>query len=335
MVNSRLDSLDFDLPAHLEAGEPPEARGLGRDEVRLMVSRKSDDSIEHVGFRDLPNVLRPGDVLAINTSGTRKASLPAVRTDGSEVRLHLSTRLPADLWMVEMRSSDGTRPFLHARPVEVMELPGGGSAHLHAPYRPELRNDPLADVRLWIATLALPCDVDTYMDVYGAPIRYGYVHEDWPIEVYQNVYATEAGSAEMPSAGRAFTPEVITKLVATGRSDRAADPAHRRGKSGSRRTAFRGVLPRAGRIGAGMINLARENGGRIIAVGTTVVRALETVAEEAGRVHPGQGWTDLVISPERPMRIVDGLLTGMHEPRATHLAMLQALTGPDHLRADL
>lgn len=332
MVNSRLDTLSFDLPPSLEAGEPPEARGLGRDEIRLMVSRKSDDSIEHVGFRDLPDVLRPGDVLVINTSGTRKASLPAIRTDGSELRLHLSTHLPADLWMVEMRSSDGTLPFLHARPGEVMALPGGGSAHLHAPFRPELRDDPLADVRLWIATLALPCDVDTYLDVYGAPIRYGYVQENWPIEVYQNVYATEAGSAEMPSAGRAFTPEVITKLVAkgiqiaplilhTGVASLEADEP-----------PFEEYYRVPGES-ARAVNLARENGGRIVAVGTTVVRALETVAEEAGRVHPGHGWTDLVMSPERPMRIVDGLLTGMHEPHATHLSMLQALTGPDHLRA--
>lgn len=331
MMNSRLDSLDFDLPANLEAGEPPEARGLGRDEVRLMVSRPSDDSIEHVGFRDLPEVLRPGDVLAINTSGTRKASLPAIRADGSELRLHLSTRLPAEMWMVEMRSSDGTLPFLHARPGEVMALPGGGSAHLHAPYRPELRDGPGADVRLWIATLALPYDVDTYMDVYGAPIRYGYVRENWPIEVYQNVYATEAGSAEMPSAGRAFTPEVITKLVAkgiqvaplilhTGVASLEADEP-----------PFEEYYRVPGES-ARAINLARENDGRIIAVGTTVVRALETVADRAGKVSHGEGWTSLVISPQRPMRIVDGLLTGFHEPRASHLAMLQALAGLKHLQ---
>ncbi len=332
IVDSRLDSLVFDLPSRLEAGEPPEVRGFDRDEVRLMVSRQSDDSIEHVAFRDLPGVLHAGDVVVINTSGTRKASLPVSRSDGLELRLHLSTRLPAETWAVEVRTSDAKGPFFRASPGEVLALPGGGSAHLHAPYRPEHRADPDADVRLWMATLKLPCGVNTYLDVYGAPIRYGYVRDNWPIEYYQNVYATETGSAEMPSAGRAFTPRVITNLVAEGvqiaplilhtgvASLESDEPPYEE--------YYRVPEPTAR-----VINSARENSGRIIAVGTTVVRALETVAEEAGWVYPGQGWTDLVISPERPMRVVDGLLTGLHEPRATHLAMLQALTGPDHLRA--
>ena len=326
-----LDALSFDLPPNLEAGEPPEARGLGRDEVRLMVSRISDDSIEHVAFRDIPGLFGPGDVLAINTSGTRNASVPAFRADGSELRLHISTRLPAEIWMVEMRSSDGTRPFLHAGAGEVFALPGGGSAHLHAPGGPDHRGDPRADVRLWIATLKLPCEVDTYLDVYGAPIRYGYVREDWPSEYYQNVYATEAGSAEMPSAGRAFTPEVITKLVATG--VQIAPLILHTGVASLEvdEPPFDEYFRVPGES-ARAINLAREHGGRIIAVGTTVVRALETVADSSGRVSQGEGWTSLVVSPQRPMRIVDGLLTGLHEPRATHLAMLQALTGLSHLK---
>ena len=210
-------------------------------------------------------------------------------------------------------------------------MPGDGSAHLHAPYRPEHRGDPDADVRLWIATLHLPYEVDTYLDVYGAPIRYGYVRDNWPIEVYQNEYATEAGSAEMPSAGRAFTPRVITDLVAKGvqiaplilhtgvASLESDEPPYEE--------YYRVPEPTAR-----VINNAHKNGGRIVAVGTTVVRALETVADKTGRVYPGEGWTTLLISPERPMRIVDGLLTGMHEPSATHLSMLQALTGLDHLR---
>lgn len=330
-VNSKLDSLAFELPSRLEAGEPPEARGLSRDAVRLMVSRRSDDSIEHISFRELPDALRPGDVVVINTSGTRKASLPILESDDSGLRLHLSTQLPAEMWAVEVRASNGTRPFLDARAGEVFALPGGGSAHLHAPYRPELRDDPEANVRLWIATLELPFDLDTYLDVYGAPIRYGYARDNWPIGYYQNVYATETGSAEMPSAGRAFTPRVIADLVAKGvliaplilhtgvASLETDEPPYEE-------------YYRVPATTARVINDAHRNGGRIIAVGTTVVRAIETVADETGRVYPGEGWTTLVISPERPMRIVNGLLTGMHEPSATHLSMLQALTGLDHLR---
>ena len=331
MVNSKLDSLAFDLPSKLEAGEPPEARGLSRDEVRLMVSRIGDDTIEHIAFRDLPEALRAGDVLVINTSGTRKASLPVVRSDGLELRLHLSTELPAEMWAVEVRSADASRPFPHARAGEVLTLPGGGSAQLHVPYRPDLREDPAAAVRLWIATMNLPYDVETYLDVYGMPIRYGYVRDNWSIGYYQTVYATEAGSAEMPSAGRAFTPEVITELVAKGiqiaplilhtgvASLEADEPPYEE---------YYRVPVESTRV----INNASENGGRIIAVGTTVVRALETVADRAGRVSPGEGWTTLVISPERPMRVVRGLLTGLHEPSATHLSMLQALAGLEHLK---
>jgi S-adenosylmethionine:tRNA ribosyltransferase-isomerase len=80
------------------------------------------------------------------------------------------------------------------------------------------------------------------------------------------------------------------------------------------------------------VNGARAAGRRVVAVGTTAVRALETVTEQSGVAHPGEGWTDLVITPERGLRAVDGLLTGLHEPRATHLAMLAALCGAGHLR---
>ena len=333
MMDSKLDSLTFDLPSDLEAGEPPEARGLSRDQVRLMVSWQSDDAIEHIGFRDLPDVLQAGDVVVINTSGTRKASLPIIRPDGTELRLHLSTQLPADMWAVEIRQPNGiaTQPFYHAQAGEVFTLPGSGSAQLHAPYRPEQRHNPNADIRLWIATLNLPHDPDTYLDIYGLPIRYSYVQNDWPIDYYQTVYATEVGSAEMPSAGRAFTPKIITKLVAKGiqiaplilhtgvASLEADEPPYEEYYRVSAETAQ-------------IINNTRKNGGRIIAIGTTVVRALETVADKAGHVSQGEGWTSLIISPDRPMQIVDGLLTGMHEPSATHLSMLQALAGLEHLK---
>src|SRR5690349_96211 len=99
--------LDFDLLPELEAHEPPEARGLTRDEVRLMVSYRSDDRVVHTRFRDLPSFLQAGDVLVINTSGTLNAAIEATRSDGMALELHLSTRLPADLWIVEVRPPDG------------------------------------------------------------------------------------------------------------------------------------------------------------------------------------------------------------------------------------
>ena len=271
--------------------------------------------------------------MVINTSGTRKAALPAVRADGSSLRLHLSTQLPGEMWVVEIREPNdvASQPFYRAGAGEVLMLPGGGSVHLHTPYLSALRNTPGADVRLWVATLQLPFETDTYLDIYGMPIRYGYVGNDWPTKMYQTTYATEMGSAEMPSAGRAFTPEMITRLVAKGvqvaplilhtgvASLEADEPPYEEFYRVSVQTA-------------GVISEARKHGRRIIAVGTTVIRALETVTDGAGRVSPGEGWTALVISPERPMRSVDGLLTGLHEPTATHLSMLPALAGLEHLK---
>ncbi len=139
------------------------------------------------------------------------------------------------------------------------------------------------------------------------------------------------GSAEMPSAGRPFTPELLTQLMARGvhvvplilhtgvASPEGHEPPYEE---------FYRVPVEAART----VNMARTAGKRVVAVGTTVVRALETVADGEGAVHPGQGWTRLVITPQRGLRVVDGLLTGLHEPRITHLAMLEALTGPYHLQ---
>lgn len=333
MMDSKLDSLAFDLPAELEASEPIEARGLRRDDVRLMVSWRADDAIEHTTFRNLPDVLQAGDVVVINTSGTRKAAVPVVQDDGPALRVHLSTQLPADMWAVEIRERDGeaTKPFYGANAGDVFDLPGGGSVQLHAPYRSDLRQVADVDVRLWLATVHVPFEVDTYLDVYGMPIRYGYVAQDWSAEMYQTVYATEVGSSEMPSAGRAFTAEVMTQLVARGvqvaplilhtgvASLEADEPPYEE---------FYRVPAETAQV----INEARKHGGQVIAVGTTVIRALETVTDKRGHVSPGEGWTTLVVSPDRPMRAVDGLLTGMHEPTATHLSMLQALAGLDHLK---
>ncbi len=327
-----LGPLDFELPPELEAAEPPEARGLARDEVRLMVSYRAGDRVVHTRFRDLPEFLAAGDVLVINTSGTLNAALGATRPDGTPVELHLSTRLPADLWIVEVRrpGDRASLPFLDAAAGETLRLPGGAAATLLVPYTADRRDEP-GPVRLWIATLHLPGALDQYLEQYGFPIRYGYVRQSWPNSYYQTVYATEMGSAEMPSAGRAFTHELITRLVARGvqiaplilhtgvASLEDHEPPYEE---------FYRVPAETARV----VNAARAAGRRVIAIGTTVVRALETVADADGAVHPGEGWTRLVITPERGLRVVGGLLTGMHEPRATHLAMLEALTGIDHLK---
>jgi len=329
--------LTFDLPPELEAGQPPEARGLARDQVQLMVSYLADNRIEHTQFRRLPDYLQAGDVVVINTSGTLNAALDVTRVDGTSLELHLSTRLPADLWVVEVRRPGigpdrvASRPFRQASPGETLTLPGGASATLHIPYRPEQRAPGHDQIRLWLATLALPAAVEDYLQEYGFPIRYGYVKQAWPIEYYQTVYATEPGSAEMPSAGRAFTPELITRLVAQG-VQIAPLILHTGVASLEDHEPPYEEFYRVPADTARLVNAARAAGRRIIAVGTTVVRALETVTNANGVIHPGTGWTDLVITPQRGLRAVTGMLTGLHEPEATHLAMLKALAGLEHLQ---
>jgi S-adenosylmethionine:tRNA ribosyltransferase-isomerase len=328
-------SLDFDLPAELEAGEPPEARGLARDEVRLMVSYRSDNRVVHTQFRDIGAFLDAGDLVVINTSGTMNAALSAARDDGTALELHLSTHLPADLWVVELRlpGEKGTQPFYTARAGEKLHLPGGATATLHVPYIRNRNIAPGGPTRLWIATLYLPfpLPLKEYLEQYGSPIRYSYVRQSWPISYYQSVYATEVGSAEMPSAGRAFTTELITKLVAHGvqvaplllhtgvASLEKQEPPYEE---------FYRVPPETARL----VNATHVAKKRVIAIGTTVVRALETVTDKAGTTHAGEGWTDLIITPQRGMYAVNAMLTGLHEPLATHLAMLEALAGRKHLK---
>jgi S-adenosylmethionine:tRNA ribosyltransferase-isomerase len=332
---ARLDALAFDLPPELEASAPPEARGLQRDEVRLMVSYRSTDRIVHAHFRDIGSFLRPGDVVVINTSGTLNAALNATRADGTPIELHLSTHLPADAWIVELRQpgEKGTQPFYQATRGEMLQLPEGAAVTLLAPARgaPERLLAPDGPTRLWQAKLNLPIPWPEYLKRHGFPIRYGYVRQFWPIEYYQTVYVTEAGSAEMPSAGRAFTPELITQLTAHG-IQFAPLILHTGVASLENHEPPYEEYYRVPAETARSVNGAREAHRRIVAVGTTCVRALETVTDRDGVTHPGEGWTNIVVTPQRGIRSINALLTGLHEPRATHLAMLEALAGRKHLQ---
>jgi S-adenosylmethionine:tRNA ribosyltransferase-isomerase len=341
--------LDFDLPPALEASEPPEARGLARDDVRLLVSYREGNRIEHAHFRDIGRFLTAGDLLVINTSGTMNAALPARRRDGTQLELHLSTHLPDGLWSVELRQRQSvtgghhllpggvgqTIPFLTAQAGETLFLPDGASVLLYSPYA---SGNLTGKVRIWRAAVQLPGELPDYLEKHGFPIRYGYVPRQWPLSYYQTVFANEMGSAEMPSAGRAFTPELVTKLVSQG-IQFAPLLLHTGVASLEDHEPPYAEYYRVSEETAQAVNRAHKAGKRVIAVGTTVVRALETVTDAMGRAHAGQGWTEIIIMPQRRgrgyrgIRAVNGLLTGLHEPRATHLAMLEALTDRQHLRA--
>jgi S-adenosylmethionine:tRNA ribosyltransferase-isomerase len=317
-------ALLFELPAQLEAREPPEARGLARDEVRLLVATRHDGRLVHARFRDLPAFLATGDLLVINTSATVPAALPARRANGTELELHLSTPAPGRSaerwWIVELRS--GEKPFRDALLGEELSLPGGGRAELLAPFA--------SGARLWLAWLDLPEALDAYLRGHGRPIRYRYVPREWPLEAYQNVYALEPGSAEMASAGRPLTAALITRLVAGG--VHVAPVVLHTGVSSPERDepphAERFRVPEST---ARLVDAVHSWGGRVIAAGTTVVRALESAAAPDGSVSAASGWTRLVVTPERGLWAVDGLLTGWHEPQASHLQLLQTAAGDELL----
>ncbi len=317
-------ALQFELPPRLEAHEPPEARGLARDEVRLLVACKRDGRIVHAQFRDLPAFLAPGDLVVVNTSATLPAALPAEGSDGWKLELRLSTPVPhrvADRrWIVELRATE--RAFLAGREGDEFTLPGGGRAKLVAPYA--------GGRRLWLAQLDLPVPLAQYLAEHGHPIRYSYVPREWPLSMYQNAFGLEPGSAEMASAGRPFTAELVTRLVASG-IHVAPLTLHTGVSSPERGEAPYPERYRVPETTARLVNAVHGWGGRVIAVGTTVVRALESVAASDGTVTAGEGWTNLVLSPERGIYAVDGLITGWHEPAASHLDLMRAIADEDLL----
>ncbi|MEE1801858.1 MULTISPECIES: S-adenosylmethionine:tRNA ribosyltransferase-isomerase [unclassified Streptomyces] len=350
-----------DVPEELSARVPAEQRGAGRDDVRLLVSRGT--RVSHHAFRELPGLLRAGDVLVVNTSATLPAAVDGrIGPDpgGERVVVHFSTRGDDGRWAVELRTprgpagtgaGAGTRTGAGAGAVDragaldragagagagagttlprpggpvgaVVRLPDGGRLVLEEPLDP-------AGARLWWARTP-DTDVPGLLGRRGRPIRYGYTERDQPLSAYQTVFALPSpdgrGSAEMPSAGRPFTAGLVAELVSRGvqfaplvlhtgvASAEAHEPPY----------PERFAVPEPT---ARLVNAAAAAGGAVVAVGTTAVRALESAAGPDGVVRASSGWTDLVVTPRRGVRVVDGLLTGLHEPAASHLLMLEAIAG--------
>lgn len=328
------DRIDFHLPDELQCGLPTEERGLPRDGVRLMISDKQTHQITHTHFNKLDQYLKAGDVLVINTSGTLKAALNATGVDGTQIRIHFSTRINDQQWVVELRqvNNQANQRYFDGQIGDLFKLPNGGTLRLIRPYyghKPSSSNH--KHLQLWESKLDLPISIEAYLDQYGQPIKYQYLKPSYPTAYYQTVYATQMGSAEMPSAGRAFTPELITRLIAKGVQ----------------------ILPLILHTGVASLeigdkpydeffkvpyttveslNLARKNGQRIIAVGTTVVRALESAILPNGVFQAASGWTNVIVTPQRGAPSVDGLLSGFHEPKASHLLMLEAVASRQHLK---
>ena len=314
--------VDFALPSSLEAHQPPEARGLTRDGVRLLVGRRSSGAVTHHPFTDLPDLLAPGDVVVVNTSATLPAAVPVV---GRDLTVHFSTSRPDGTWLIELRLARGkaTVPYVGGVAGTSYDLVAGGRVTLVEPY---------SAGRLWVAAVHAPGGVLAYLRRHGSPIRYGYVPRPWPLSSYQTVFAREPGSAEMPSAGRPFTDRLVTRLVTAGvlvvpvllHTGVASPEAH------ERPYPERFAVPAAT---ARVVNAARAWGGRIIAVGTTVVRALESAASPSrqhrrtarcGRRRAPPSWSSTTAAG-------CGWSTGCSpvsmSPRASHLDMLAAIAG--------
>jgi S-adenosylmethionine:tRNA ribosyltransferase-isomerase len=314
-------TVPFDLRPELEAHEPPEARGTGRDDVRLLVSRTAASAVSEHEFAELPDLLLPGDLVVVNNSATVPAAVPVVSSlaEYGPLAVHFSTAMPTGEWLVELRSGrePATSPFSGGTRGLRLGLPGGAALTLTSRFTQ----------RLWLGRLSTA--VISYLRRHGQPIRYSYVPRSWPLEAYQTVFATFPGSAEMPSAARPFTQQTVTRLVSRGVT--VAPVTLHAGvsslESGEDPYPESYDVPAAT---ARLVNLTRRSGGRVIAVGTTVVRALESAALAAGPAADGPvaasaGWTSHVVTRETGVAVVDGLLTGLHEPRSTHLWMLAAV----------
>jgi S-adenosylmethionine:tRNA ribosyltransferase-isomerase len=321
VVGALTHPVRFSLPEELAATEPPEARGLARDQVRLLIAETPE--LQHVMFRDIGQFLRAGDLLVVNVSATLPAAVAGSREDGQRVVVHFSTWCDDGSWVIELRAPDGSGPILDAFAGEEVRLQGGGAVTLAAP---QLRRG--GGARLWRAQVGVPGSVEKYLEEHGRPITYGYLRGRWPLSMYQTVFSAIPGSAEMASAGRPFTEALVTQLVSRGiliapivlhagvsslDADEAAQPE-------------RFSIPETT---AALLRHTQRTGGRVIAIGTTVTRALETMGRAEGSVVAGEGWTDLVLGPDRPARVIDGLVTGWHAPRASHLSLLEAVAGPD------
>jgi S-adenosylmethionine:tRNA ribosyltransferase-isomerase len=312
----------FSPPAGSEATRPPEHRGLARDAVRLLVA--SPEGVAHQRFADLPSLLSPGDLLVVNTSATLPAALAAHRDDGAPTLVHVSTSLEDGNWVVEVRRPDHSGPDRDTAPGQVLQLDAGVRLRLGAGYP----DDTEARPRLRRATVSPDVDRITFLQRHGRPIRYGYLDGEYPLEDYQTVYATVPGSAEMASAGRPFTERLLVDLVARGVT--VAPVVLHAGVSSPE--GSEPPLPEWFEVPADTARLvcsARRAGRRVVAVGTTVTRALESATSPYGCVHATSGWTDLVLSPDRPARVVTGLITGLHAPEASHLLLLEAVAGAD------
>ncbi|MEM7375437.1 MAG: S-adenosylmethionine:tRNA ribosyltransferase-isomerase [Bacteroidota bacterium] len=319
-------TINFELPAHLACPLPTEQRHIQRDEVRLLVSNGSGD-LFHDHFSQLDHYLKPGDVLVVNTSATLPAAIPIHLADDSPAMLHLSTQFSETSWLVEIRAIKDTQTirWKGGKAGMRVDLPGGGHIELVSPFYNNKQW-----IHLWKAEFHLDRPITSYLDIHGHPIKYTQLDNPFPLSYYQTYFSEHPGSSEMPSAGRGFTSSLVRKLLRKGL--RFAPILLHTGIS----SLEQGELPypeymEISALSANIIQEAKSTGNRIIAVGTTAIRALETASHVQGEIQAFRGMTEVYIHESYHMKIADGLLTGFHEPQASHLNMLLSIAGMQHI----
>lgn len=318
---TRLEDFRFDYPEELVAARPAEPR----DSARLMVLDRASGRLEHRVFRDLPDLLAPGDCLVVNRSKVLPARLKGRKPTGGKVELLLVEELKPGLWAA--LSSD-------LKPGREVLLPGGARASVER----------LDERGRWLLRFPHPAVADVLRRHGEAPLppyilkarksgAPGTAPED--LARYQTVYAREEGSIAAPTAGLHFTPEVLRRLEARG--VRRAELVLHVGMGTFRPVTADDVLehrmlPERYEIpeeAAGLLERARREGGRIVAVGTTAVRTLETWAR-GGRLS---GETSLYVRPGHEFKAVDALVTNFHLPESTPLILAGAFAGRERLLA--
>lgn len=316
-------STTFVAPAFAPA--PAEARGVRRGSTRLLVAGRA--GVTHASFADLADHLPAGDLVVVNDSATVAGQADARSTRHGAVVVHAAAPLDDGTWVVEVRTApDAARAVLDAQPGDRLTLRGATLDLLEA-YPRDGSSPTRQGNRLWRARAT--GDLGRTMARHGRPISYGYLDRGYPLDAYQTIFGTRPGSAEMPSAARPFTPELVTRLVSRGIG--VVPVTLHTGVSSQEA----GEAPQPERFEvtdatARVVNAARAGGGRVVAVGTTVTRALESAvvgADGGARVVARSGWTERVVTPLQPPLVVDGLVTGWHDPAASHLLLVEAVAG--------
>ncbi len=306
------------------APSPAETRDVARDATRLLVAMP--DGVVHARFHDLADHLRAGDLVVVNNSATVAGQADARSSRHGPVVVHAAAPLDDGTWVVEVRTApDAARAVLDARAGDRLTLVGA-TLDLLQPHPRDGSSPTGRGNRLWRARVT--GDLGRTMARHGRPISYGYLDRAYPLEDYQTIFGTVPGSAEMPSAARPFTTGLVTRLVSRGVG--VVPITLHTGVSSQE--AGEAPLPERFEVTAptaAVVNAARAGGGRVLAVGTTVTRALESAVAPDGRVVPRSGWTSRVVTPGDPPRVVTGLVTGWHDPAASHLLLVEAVAGRD------